>query len=40
LDFVGVVNIIIDFISPPYDSIIEEDEFFGNCDFKKRKYDK
>ena len=40
LDFVGVVNIIIDFISPPYDSIIEEDEFFGNWDFKKIKYDK
>lgn len=38
LDFVGVVNIIIDFISPPYDSIIEEDEFFGNWDSKKRKY--
>lgn len=40
LDFVDVVNIIIDFISPPYDSIIKEDEFFGNWDSKKRKYDK
>lgn len=40
LDFVDVVNIIIDFISPPYDSIIKEDEFFGNWHSKKRKYDK
>ena len=40
LDFVDVVNIIIDFISPPFDSIIKEDEFFGNWDSKKRKYDK
>lgn len=40
LDFVDVVNIIIDFILPPFDSIIKEDEFFGNWDSKKRKYDK
>ncbi len=40
LDFVDVVNIIIDFISPPYDSIIKEDEFFGIWDSKSRKYDK
>ena len=40
IDFVDVVNTIIDFISPPYDSIIKEDEFFGNWDSKKRKYDK
>ncbi|NLC02807.1 MAG: nucleotidyl transferase AbiEii/AbiGii toxin family protein [Tissierellia bacterium] len=40
LDFVDVVNIIIDFISPPYESIIKEDEFFGIWDSKKRKYDK
>ena len=40
LDFVDVVNIIIDFISPPYESIIKEDEFFGIWDSKSRKYDK
>ena len=40
LDFVDVVNIIIDFISLPYESIIKEDEFFGIWDSKKRKYDK
>lgn len=40
LDFIDIVNIIIDFISPPYDSIIKKDSFFGNWDSKKRKYDK
>jgi hypothetical protein len=29
LDFTDVVNIIIDFTSPSYQSIIEEDEFFN-----------
>ena len=40
LDFIDVVNIIIDFISPPYESILKEDEFFEKWDSKKRKYDK
>lgn len=40
LDFVDVLNVLVDFISPPFDSIISEDEFFGNWDFEKRKYDK
>lgn len=40
LDFVDVINIIIDFISPPFESIIKEDEFFGNWDAKRRKYNK
>lgn len=38
LDFVDVVNIIIDFISPPYESIIKEGDFFGIWNSKKRKY--
>lgn len=40
LDFIDVVNTIIDFISPPYESILKEDEFFEKWDSKKRKYDK
>lgn len=38
LDFTGVVKIIIDFILPPYESIIKEDEFFKNWSYKDRKY--
>lgn len=38
LEFVDVVNIIIDFVSPPYDSIIKENEFFSSWDSEKRKY--
>lgn len=38
LDFTDVVNIIINFTSPPYQSIIEEDEFFKNWSYKDRKY--
>ena len=40
LDFIDVVNIIIGFISPPYESILKEDEFFEKWDSKKRKYNK
>lgn len=38
LDFTDVVNIIIDFTSPPYQSIIEENEFFKNWSFEDKKY--
>ena len=38
LDFKDVVNVIIDFISPPYESILEEDEFFKNWSYKERRY--
>ena len=38
LDFTDVVNIIIDFILPPYESIIKEDEFFKNWSYKDRNY--
>lgn len=38
LDFGGVVNIIIKFISPPYDSMIKEDEFFMEWSSKDSKY--
>lgn len=38
LDFVDIINIIIDFISPPYDSIIKEDEFFKDWNCKERRY--
>ncbi len=38
LDFTGVVKIIIDFILPPYESIIKEDEFFKNWSYKDRNY--
>lgn len=38
LDFTDVVNKIIDFTSPPYQSIIEENEFFKNWSFEDKKY--
>ena len=38
LDFTDVVNLIIGFISPPYKSIIDEDEFFKKWSYKERKY--
>ena len=38
IDFTNVINVIIDFISPPFESIVQEDEFFGNWDSKERKY--
>ena len=38
LNFLEVINIIIDFISPPYDSIIKEDEFFKDWNYKERRY--
>lgn len=38
LDFTDVVNVIIEFTSPPYDAIINEDEFFKKWSYKERKY--
>ncbi len=38
LDFSYVVNVIIDFISPPYESIIQEDEFFKSWSYKDKRY--
>ncbi|MDD2402827.1 MAG: nucleotidyl transferase AbiEii/AbiGii toxin family protein, partial [Clostridia bacterium] len=37
IDFKNVVKIIIDFISPPFQAIINEDEFFKLWDYKKGK---
>lgn len=38
LDFSDVVNTIISFISPPYESIIHEDEFFKSWSCKDERY--
>ena len=38
LNFTDVVSIIIDFILPPYESILLEDEFFKNWRCKEGKY--
>ena len=38
LNFDHVVNIIIEFTSPPYESMTEEDEFFKEWSSKDRKY--
>jgi predicted nucleotidyltransferase component of viral defense system len=38
LGFTDVVNVIIDFTLPPYQSIIKEDEFFKSWSYEDRKY--
>ena len=38
LDFSDVVNVIIDFTLPPYESIIQEDEFFKSWSYKDKRY--
>lgn len=38
LDFSDVVGVITDFIAPPYQAIVKEDEFFGKWDYKEGKY--
>ncbi|MBC7197291.1 MAG: nucleotidyl transferase AbiEii/AbiGii toxin family protein, partial [Deferribacterales bacterium] len=38
LDFTDVVNIIIDFTLPPFESMVVEDKFFKNWSYKDRKY--
>lgn len=38
LDFNVVVNTIIDFAAPPYESIIQHDEFFKSWSYKDKKY--
>jgi predicted nucleotidyltransferase component of viral defense system len=38
IDFENVVKIIIDFISPPFQAIVNKDEFFKLWDYKKGKY--
>jgi len=38
LDFSDVVRVITDFIAPPYQAIVNEDEFFGKWDYKEGKY--
>ncbi|MFY9119631.1 MAG: nucleotidyl transferase AbiEii/AbiGii toxin family protein [Syntrophomonadaceae bacterium] len=37
-DFTDIVNVIIDFASPPYQSMIEGEKFFKNWSYKDRKY--
>lgn len=38
LDFQKVAELILEFISPPYDAMITEDEFFKHWDSRTRKY--
>jgi hypothetical protein len=38
LDFTDIVKVIIDFILPPYEAIIEEDEFFKNWSCQTKGY--
>lgn len=38
LDFTDVVNIIINFILPPYESILLEEKFFKNWRYKEGRY--
>ena len=38
LDFTVVVKVIIDFILPPYESMLNEDEIFKNWSCQTRKY--
>ncbi len=38
LDFADIVNVIIDFASPPYQSMIEGQKFLKNWSYKDRKY--
>jgi hypothetical protein len=39
IDFgVDVVEIIIDFLQPPYEALIQEDELFKNWNHKERRY--
>lgn len=38
IDFTNIVNSIIEFILPPYDAMINEDEFFKNWSCKDMKY--
>ena len=38
LDFNDVVNVIIAFTLPPYESIIQEDEFFKSWSHKEKRY--
>lgn len=37
-DFTDIVNVIIDFASPPYQSMIEGQKFLKNWSYKDRKY--
>jgi predicted nucleotidyltransferase component of viral defense system len=37
-DFTDIVNVIIDFASPPYQSMIEGEKFFKNWSYKDMKY--
>lgn len=38
LDFEDVVNVIVEFIAPPYEAIIGADEFLENWSYKEREY--
>lgn len=38
LDFKNVVKGIIDFLQPPFDALIREEELFENWSYEKRKY--
>lgn len=38
LDFADVIDVIIDFITPPYEAIIDEDEFFKKWSYREIRY--
>lgn len=38
LDFNNVVKVIIDFLQPPYEALIQEEEFFKNWSREKKEY--
>ncbi len=38
LDFINVVTVIVEFISSPYEAILEEEVFFQNWIHEERKY--
>ncbi len=39
LDFTDVVKLIIDFLQPPYEALINEEELFKNWNHEKKEYE-
>lgn len=40
LDFGKVVELIVMFINPPFQAMVNEDEFWGKWNYEKRQYEK
>ncbi|HHX75039.1 MAG TPA: hypothetical protein GX699_09075 [Firmicutes bacterium] len=38
LDFKNVVKVIIDFLQPPFEAVIQEEELFKNWSHEKKEY--